>query len=38
MANWTTDELESYLEERYVSLQDIAERTGLAADRSRSRT
>ena len=33
MANWTTDELESYLEGRYVSLQDIAERTGLADDR-----
>ncbi len=33
MANWTTDELESYLEERYVSLREIAERTGLTTDR-----
>ena len=33
MENWTTEELESYLEERYVSLQEIAERTGLAVDR-----
>ncbi len=33
MSSRTTDQLESYLEERYVSLHDIAERTGLAADR-----
>ncbi|MDE0045155.1 MAG: DUF6058 family natural product biosynthesis protein [bacterium] len=32
MANWTTDELESYLEARYVSLRDITEKTGLASD------
>lgn len=33
MENWTTEELESYLEARYVSLQDIVERTGLKIDR-----
>ncbi len=33
MKSWTTDELESYLEERYVSLREIAERTGLAVER-----